>query len=259
MAPPRRRLTRLLRKARGAVPHVRLVVERGLKLGDFSAREVAYDVSLDKEEVAREHIFALPGEGLRFLDVGARDGRLDYLLGIRKNLEFDQAMYERNLAAFRRKFLYYGIDLEPDDGGAEQLLVGDICSDVFVGERQDFRDFFHVVYSNNVFEHLRRPWIAAANLMQMLAPGGICVTITPFSLRYHESPADYFRYSHTGLVSLFEDAADVDVLVSGYDTNGRRNNWQGCGAARDIVPVDSFGAWRENWFAVAIVRKRTAH
>jgi len=235
---------------------VRVVVERGLKLGDFSAHEVAYDVSLNKEEISREHIFALPGDGLTFLDVGARDGRLDYLLGIQKNLDFDAGMYERNLAAFRRKFRYYGVDLEPEDD--EHVLVGDVCSETFTEGLPQFWDFFDVIYSNNVFEHLRRPWIAARNLLQLLAPGGICITIAPFALRYHESPADYFRYSHTGLVALFEDTGEVDVLVSGYDTNGRRNDWQGCGAARDIVPVDSLGAWRENWFTVAIVRKIAA-
>lgn len=233
---------------------MRIVVERGLVLGDFSAREIAYDVSLAKEEVAREHIFSLPGEGLTFLDVGARDGRLDYLLGIHRNLDFDPAMYERNLAAFRRKFRYYGVDLEPTDDA--QVLVGDVCSESFADDFPSFRDFFDVIYSNNVFEHLRRPWIAARNLVKLLAPGGICITIAPFALRYHESPADYFRYTHAGLAALFEDAGDVEVLVSGYDTTGRRNNWQGCGQANDIVPLDSLGAWRENWFTVTIVRKR---
>jgi SAM-dependent methyltransferase len=250
------RVRRAFDRVRSKRPRVRVVIERGLTLGDFSAREVAYDVSLSKEQIAREHIFALPGEGLTFLDVGARDGRLDYLLGIRQNLHFDSGLYERNLAAFQRKFRYYGVDLEPEEG--KQILVGDVCSEYFAEGLPEFHDFFDVIYSNNVFEHLRQPWTAARNLLRLLSPGGICITIAPFSLRYHESPADYFRYSHTGLTSLFEDAGDVDVLVSGYDTSGRRNNWQGCGAARDIVPVDSLGAWRENWFTVAIVRKRAA-
>jgi SAM-dependent methyltransferase len=247
----RRRLGRIKRDLQSW----RLVREHGLKLGDFSARDVAYDVEIDKEALARSYIFELDGEGLPFLDVGARDGRLDYLLGITRNLNFDQALYDRNLAAFQRKFRYYGVDLEPE--APENVISGDICSDTFIDEHPAFSGFFAVVYSNNVFEHLRRPWVAARNLTRLLTPGGICITIAPFSLRYHESPADYFRYSHTGLASLFEDAGDVEVLVTGYDTNGRRNNWQGCGQARDIVPVDSFGAWRENWFAVTIVGKRS--
>ncbi len=236
------------------VPRVRFGRERGLKLGNFSAREIAYDVSLSKEGIARKHILELPGSGLTFLDVGARDGRLDYLLGVVENLRVDPAMYERNLGLFQSKFDYYGVDLAPDEDA--RVLAGDICSETFVGEHPQYREFFDVIYSNNVFEHLRRPWIAARNLVELLAPGGICVTIAPFALRYHESPIDYFRYTHTGLSALFEDAGDVDVLVSGYDIHGRRNNWQGCGEARDIVPVDELGAWRENWFTVSIIKKR---
>jgi SAM-dependent methyltransferase len=232
-------------------PH--LIVDRRLKLGDFGQNGVSYDVSLRKEEVARTHLFALPGAGLRFLDVGGRDGRLEYLLGICSNLHWDAAFYDENLARFREKFSYFGLDLAPEP--AENVITADVCSESLVSDHPEYRGFFDAIYSNNVFEHLRRPWIAASNLVAMLAPGGICITITPFSLRYHEVPADYFRYTHTGLASLFEDAGDVEVVVSGYDITGRRNNWQGTGVANDIVPADEFGAWRENWFTVAIVKK----
>jgi hypothetical protein len=46
-----------------------------------------------KEQAAREHVFSLPGNNLTFLDVGARDSRLTYLLGIRRNLEVDEEMH----------------------------------------------------------------------------------------------------------------------------------------------------------------------
>jgi hypothetical protein len=106
-----------------------------------------------------------------------------------------------------------------------------------------------------VFEHLRRPWAAARNILDLLRPGGSCITIAPFSLRYHESPEDHFRYTHTGLVALFEEHAPVRTVLAGYDIAGRRNNWQGLGTANDTVPADEFGAWRENWFTIAIVEK----
>jgi SAM-dependent methyltransferase len=231
---------------------VSVIVDRSRPLGNFAEHNVGYDVSLRKEAVARRHLFEKPGRGLTFLDVGARDGRLDYLLGIHENLRFDPELYDANLRAFRDKYRYYGLDLAPSDD--PNVIVGDICAEAFSAEHREFEAFFDVVYSNNVFEHLRRPWIAAENIVRMLKPDGICITITPFSLRYHESPGDYFRYSHTGLASLFEEAGPVDVLVSGYDIAGRRNNWQGIGQANDIVPVDRFGAWRENWFTVCIVR-----
>jgi SAM-dependent methyltransferase len=246
-------LSRFYRRVRHRIPHVSMIVDRSRALGNFAPLDVGYEVGLRKEAVAREHLFARPGRELTFLDVGARDGRLDYLLGIHENLRFDPEFYEANLRAFREKYRYFGLDLAPSDD--PNVIVGDICSERFGDAHDEFEAFFDVVYSNNVFEHLRRPWVAAKNIVQMLKPGGICITITPFSLRYHESPADYFRYSHTGLASLFEDAGQVEVLVSGYDLVGRRNNWQGLGEANDIVPVDRFGAWRENWFTLCIVQK----
>lgn len=231
----------------------RLIVDRQIRLGNFDRTDVGYDVSLAKEELARKYVLDRPGDGLRFLDVGARDGRLSYLLGIDRNLRYDEDVWRANHARFAAKYEYYGLDLTPE--AAERVLTGDVCDPSFVADRPEYEGFFDVVYSNNVFEHLRKPWLAARNIVGMLRPGGICITITPFSLRYHESPADYFRYTHTGLSSLFEDAGPVKTLLAGYDLYGRRNNWQGLGTANDTVPVDSFGAWRENWFTVCISEK----
>jgi SAM-dependent methyltransferase len=249
---PRYRFNGRLRAILDRAP--RLILDTGRRLGDFSEDEVTYDVGLCKEEVARQHIFALQGAKLRFLDVGARDGRLDYLLGVHENLRSDPELYAANRARFDAKYQYWGLDLrsEASDGS---VLVGDICSPTLLAEQPEFESYFDVIYSNNVFEHLRQPWLAAENLVRMLRTGGICVTIAPFSLRYHESPEDHFRFTHVGLASLFDVAGEVEVLVSGYDIRGRRNNWQGLGVANDRCPVDRFGAWRENWFVVCVVRR----
>ncbi len=34
---------------------------------------------------------------------------------------------------------------------------------------------------------------------------------------------------------------DLEVLETGYDIIGRRNDWQGSGEHNDIVPTDRFG------------------
>ncbi len=190
---------------------------------------------------------------MNFLDVGARDGALTYLLGIRGNFEFNEGFYQINLARFQAKYNYYGMDLAPT--ADERVLSGDACASGFVSSHPEFREKFDAIYSNNVFEHFERPWVAASNLTQLLKPGGIVITVVPFSARYHESPGDYFRYSHTGMVALFSAAGEFEVLESGYDIMGRRINWQGSGQAHDVVPVDAFGAWRETWFTVCVLRK----
>lgn len=216
------------------------------KLGDFNQPATQFNF-YNKEAVSRRYILERKG---KFLDVGARDGDLSYLLGIGSNLEKNSVLYRKNKKLFDEKFEYYGIDLNPTS--KDRVLVGDICSDGF-GEK--YKDFFDVVYSNNVFEHLKKPWVAADNIMRMTKKGGIVVTIVPFSQRYHQSPEDYFRYTHVGINSLFENCGNVEILESGYDILGRRNNWQGNGKKKDIVPVDKFGAWRETWITVSIIKK----
>lgn len=175
------------------------------------------------------------------------------MLGITKNLEFDSQAYSENRASFRQKYEYYGMDLNPVD--TVNLIVGDICHADFFEDHGKLREVFDAVYSNNVFEHLRMPWIAARNLTQMTKPGGLIITIVPFSQRYHEDPEDFFRYTHRGVISLFEDCGTHEVLEAGYDIAGRRNDWQGSGNNNDLVPLDKFGAWRETWFTVVILRK----
>ena len=219
---------------------MRLILDRHRRLGDFTKTTVSYDTSIRKEEAAREIVLARQG---RFLDIGAGDGDLMYLLGIEANFETEPGMLDRNRAEFDRRYSYHALDLEPRAGAT----AGDICSDNLLDELDDWAASFDVVYSNNVFEHLRRPWVAARNVVGLLKPGGIAITVTQFAIRYHAVPHDYFRYSHEGIAALFEDAG-AKVIRCGYDLTGRRNNWQGRGTADDIVPVDEFGAWRENWF-----------
>jgi len=120
---------------------------------------------------------------------------------------------------------------------------------------EDKESFFDIIYSNDVFEHLQRPWIAANNINFLLKEEGTVIIIAPFSQRYHAVPNDYFRYTHTSFYSLFSDYADYKLIKTGYDINGRRNNWQGSGTVSDIVPTDSFGAWRETWVTFTALNK----
>jgi SAM-dependent methyltransferase len=235
------------------VPRLRIIIDRERRLGNFDLSCTGYDATLIKEEVSRRYVLDYPGEALSFLDVGARDGALTYLMGIHRNFDFDQALYQRNMALFGAKYTYYGMDLHP--GPDSRVLSGDACSPDYCDRHPEFIEKFDVIYSNNVFEHFNRPWIAAANLTKLLKTGGIVITIVPFSQRYHEDPGDYYRYSHKGIEFLFQSAGQFEVLESGYDLCGRRNNWQGSGEVSDIVPVDHFGAWRETWYVVSVLRK----
>ncbi len=235
-----------------------LIFDFAVSVGNFG-KSVGYRIDLDKEAESRRYIFeVVPSlnshRQLRFLDVGSRDGKLAYLLGHRAPLRFDRKLYAENRTRFDSLYEYFGVDLLP---AGDHVLSGDICDVQFLEHYRDFIDRFDVIYSNNVFEHLEKPWVAAEVLFKLLAPGGICITIVPFSQRFHESPVDYFRYTHTAIEKLFSAAGPVSVLETGYDLRARRFNWQGIGSANDIVPTDKFGAWRETWFTVTIIRKES--
>ncbi len=239
------------------IRHLRVILDFEKRLGTFGRSPERLPIlARSKEETCRSLVFEHPGRDLNFLDVGARDGALTYLLGMSRNLDYSEETYQTNLGRFRAQYHYYGMDLTGSPGA--NVLVGDICSPSYVAEHAGFVDFFDVVYSNNVFEHLRRPWLAAANIMRLVKPGGIGIVVAPFAVRYHQAPEDYYRYTHAGLRSLFEDAGPIEVLVCGYDLAGRRNDWQGSGEANDLVPEDKFGAWRENWFTLLAFRKGSA-
>jgi len=225
-----------------------------MAVGDFSLG-CKYETKLDKELLSRQVVLERKSSSdakMRFLDVGGRDGKLRYLLGNTGPLRFDAQLHAVNRRKFEDAYNYFGIDLRP---AGKNVLVGDLCMPDFVSRHSEFARVFDVVYSNNVFEHLRKPWIAAENITNLLKPGGICITIVPFAQRYHEDPADYFRYTPAGIVSLFEDLGPIRVMHAGFDIRARRYDWQGGGDANDIVPKDHFGAWRETWYTLVILEK----
>lgn len=232
---------------------LRLRFDFNLKLGEHRAVSPEVDTSINKEDASREFVFSHEGSGLRFLDIGARDGELYYLLGVTKNLNFDESFYDTNKKLFAAKYEYWGLDLEPTD--TSKVISADICSKDFRDLAAEFKESFDVVYSNNVFEHLDDPFTAAHNISYLLKQGGIVITIVPFAQRYHRSPDDYFRFTHRGVEILFTSIGNFRTLKSGYDIHGRRNNWQGSRLRGDQVPKDSFGAWRETWFTFCAMQK----
>lgn len=235
------------------ISRTRVILDCHPRLNACTVRPPCIDTSINKEEESRRIIFLEDVPSGRFFEIGCGDGKLGYLLGIRGNLTYEEPFYLTNKVRFDRKFQYVGLDLlaRPE----ENVIGGDICSPEFVAMHPELAGGCAVVYSNNVFEHLRHPWAAARAVSMLLQPRGVCITVVPFSQRYHEAPEDYFRYTHKGLEALFSERMKIEVLRSGYDILGRRNDWQGSGERNDAVPTDEFGAWRETWFAFLAFRK----
>lgn len=82
----------------------------------------------------------------------------------------------------------------------------DICSSV--PDRT-----FDVVLCEQVLEHVRDPWAAVRTLHDLCRPGGHVVVSTPFLIKIHNEPADYWRFTVPGLRLLLESSG-LEVLTA---------------------------------------------
>lgn len=68
---------------------------------------------------------------------------------------------------------------------------------------------FDAAIAVSVFEHLERPWMAAASMASVLRPGGLVYVATHQTFPLHGYPSDFFRFSREALALIFEDAGFV--------------------------------------------------
>ncbi|MBA3882673.1 MAG: class I SAM-dependent methyltransferase [Chthoniobacterales bacterium] len=75
-----------------------------------------------------------------------------------------------------------------------------------------FRDgIFDRVFALNVFEHLREPKIAAAEIFRVLKPGGTVAIHTAFLQALHEEPHHYYNATEFGVRDWFSKF-DIDAV-----------------------------------------------
>ena len=129
-----------------------------------------------------------------------------------------------------------------------RVMVGDICQ-----TNTNLADgSFDVVFSKDTFEHLLEPWSAACEMKRLVANQGLIIVACPFSWRFHPSPLDTYRFSHTGLQYLFERSGDFETLFAGYVRHGAiRGFW---GNKKDWTFDGS--AFSECWETVLVGRKQ---
>lgn len=71
---------------------------------------------------------------------------------------------------------------------------------------------FNHVECLSVLEHSRHPWLLAANIERLMAPGATIFIAVPLCWRLHAYPADYWRMSPAAVRSLFP-AVTWDALM----------------------------------------------
>jgi hypothetical protein len=84
---------------------------------------------------------------------------------------------------------------------------------------------YHIIFTKDTFEHILNPWDATQNILQNLEEKGLFIFLAPFSWRYHASPVDTYRYSHTGARYLFERLGKLKNIFAGYIVFGPTNGF----------------------------------
>jgi len=189
-------------------------------------------IKLLKYSVVYDHIkkyrLSNKGKEISFIDVGGRRGELH---------------------KHARGFKYTILEIDKKCKKIPHVIIGDICNCPEIKNGS-----YDIVFSNDVFEHIEAPWLAADECIRICKKGGLLIHIAPFSARYHPVPVDTFRYSHYGFKCLFERYGNVKTVLAGYDISHRRCNGVG-GKVKgylDAPPLDSMGGWRESWKTIYI-------
>jgi SAM-dependent methyltransferase len=92
---------------------------------------------------------------------------------------------------------YVGLDMEAGDGV-------DVVHDLTQGLGPLEPHSFDLVICCSVLEHVRKPWVMAEHLTELLKPGGLLYLAVPWVWRKHNYPDDYYRFSWRGVECLFD-------------------------------------------------------
>ncbi len=65
---------------------------------------------------------------------------------------------------------------------------------------------FHLVLSQETMEHVSDPFRAVREMGRVLKTDGVLYLQVPFVLGYHPDPEDYWRFTHSGVRRLIEQA-----------------------------------------------------
>ncbi len=100
--------------------------------------------------------------------------------------------------------------------GESDLHSGVINLDVDLSEHTDClgdamalpfeRSSFQLVFSQETMEHVADPFQAVREMGRVLKQDGVLYLQVPFVLGYHPDPEDYWRFTHSGVRRLIEQA-----------------------------------------------------
>lgn len=78
---------------------------------------------------------------------------------------------------------------------------------------------FNYVISDQVLEHVRKPWVAVEEVRRVLKPAGMAILTSCMTHPVHGIPHDYWRFTPEGLKVLCEDFSKVHQCDGMGDLN----------------------------------------
>lgn len=100
----------------------------------------------------------------------------------------------------------------------------DICSELTGDEPE-----FDVILAEQVLEHVVDPVRALRNMVALCRPGGYVIVTTPFLIKKHEIPKDYWRFTEDGMRVLLERVGLIEEVVGSWGNRyvvvGNLNRW----------------------------------
>jgi SAM-dependent methyltransferase len=119
---------------------------------------------------------------------------LEYVNGKTLDLGAGSAKYRQIIKERANEYLAF--DMFP---GPNIDIAGDASNTPFLEES------FDTIISTQLLEHVERPWLVIKEIRRILKKGGVCILTAPFINPYHDDPGDYFRYTTSGIKSLFRN------------------------------------------------------
>ena len=99
----------------------------------------------------------------------------------------------------------------------------DLINPVFPSKTYD------VVICQQVLEHVKNPFKAMETLSRLLKPGGVLIVSTPFLLKIHAAPNDYWRFTIEGMHVLLTENnfAPIEIKSWGnkFAVRNNLNSW----------------------------------
>jgi len=75
---------------------------------------------------------------------------------------------------------------------------------------------YDIIIAEQVFEHVRNPIKGIENIFSALKTGGYFLITTPFLLKVHAVPGDYWRWTPEGLNAVLEDCEFQVIEINSW-------------------------------------------